>query len=413
MPPIDRQRATRLIREAGLDALVLTQPENVAYALGVGPGLASNWRQAGAAMALIPSDADAPMAAVMSDLNVPPAREATGLDIRPYPIWVDAVDLRGIDLQQGAVAALAQGYARAEHPVGTPRPATWRRSDALDRLSDLLNERGLQRARIGIELKFAPVADFAAFQSRLPEVRWVDASTLVERMRAVKTPDEIAKLRAGAELSEASMDYMLRHARAGMRRAEVIEVFREGTRQAAAARGVTLVATADNISVGPSPWGGDGLLEPGALVKVDTGVNVGGYYSDCARTFCLGQPHPVALEIYAVLREAFETGIAMFLPGVALADIHARVLGSIRGSGIAGFSRGHFGHGIGSSVWGEEWPYIAAESHDVLIEPGMVLSFETPFYAEGIGGMIIEDQMVITATGADIMTRRPRELVSF
>ena len=413
MSRIDRQRATRLIREAGLDALVLTQPENVAYALGVGAGLAASWRQAGAAMALLPSDPAAPMAGVMSDLNVPAAREATGLDIRPYPIWVDAVDLRGLDLRQGAVAAVAQGYARGPHPAGAPRPATWRRSDALDRLADLLDERGLRQGRIGIELNFVPVADFAAFQARLPGVTWVDASRLVERMRAVKTPEEIADLRTGAELSEAGMDHLLRHARAGMRRAEVIAVFDDGLRRAAEARGVALLGTVQNISVGSSPWGSDGLLEPGALVKVDTACNVGGYNSDCARTFCLGEPHPVAVEIYAVLREAFETGIAMFRPGVALADIHARVLGTIRQSGFAGFSRGHFGHGIGSSVWGEEWPYIAAESHDVLLEPGMVMSFETPFYAEGIGGMIIEDQMVITETGADIMTRRPRELVSF
>lgn len=148
------------------------------------------------------------------------------------------------------------------------------------------------------------------------------------------------------------MDHLLRHAPAGMRRAEVIAVFTDGLRWAAEARGVPLLGTVQNISVGPSPWGSDGLLEPGALVKVDTTCNIGGYNSDCARTFCLGEPHPVAAEIYAVLREAFEVGIAMFRPGVVLADIHARVLGTIRRSGFAGFSRRHFGHGIGSSVWG-------------------------------------------------------------
>ena len=130
MSPIDRHRAARLLREANLDALVMTQPENAAYALGTGAGLATGWRRAGAAMVLLPSDAEAPMAAVMSDLNVPAARAATGIDIRPYPIWVDTVDLRGLDLARGAVAAVADGYARGPHPPGELRADRGRQSIA-------------------------------------------------------------------------------------------------------------------------------------------------------------------------------------------------------------------------------------------------------------------------------------------
>ena len=71
---------------------------------------------------------------------------------------------------------------------------------------------------------------------------------------------------------------------------------------------------------------------------------------------------------------------------------------------------GHFGHGVGASIWSEEWPFISADS-DTVLEPGMVMAFETPWYVDGLGGMIIEDQVLITETGAEIMAPLPHDLV--
>ena len=68
-------------------------------------------------------------------------------------------------------------------------------------------------------------------------------------------------------------------------------------------------------------------------------------------------------------------------------------------------------HGVGASVWSEEWPFIAADAKAVL-EPGMVMAFETPWYIDGFGGFIIEDQVLITDDGCEVMAPMPRELVS-
>ena len=78
--------------------------------------------------------------------------------------------------------------------------------------------------------------------------------------------------------------------------------------------------------------------------------------------------------------------------------------------GFETYGRGHFGHGVGASIWSEEWPFIAAGS-DAVLEPGMVLAFETPWYIEGLGGFIIEDQVLITATGCEVMAPSPREMI--
>ena len=78
--------------------------------------------------------------------------------------------------------------------------------------------------------------------------------------------------------------------------------------------------------------------------------------------------------------------------------------------GFETYGRGHFGHGVGASIWSEEWPFISAESAAVL-EPNMVLAFETPWYIDGLGGFIIEDQVLITDTGCDVMAPLPRDLL--
>ena len=79
-------------------------------------------------------------------------------------------------------------------------------------------------------------------------------------------------------------------------------------------------------------------------------------------------------------------------------------------AGFTGFSRGHYGHSLGHDTFCEVPPFIAAQGDD-LIEPGMVLAFETPFYVDGEGGFIIEDQFLITERGAEPAWHLPRQLV--
>ncbi|MFN3645333.1 MAG: M24 family metallopeptidase [Gemmobacter sp.] len=81
-----------------------------------------------------------------------------------------------------------------------------------------------------------------------------------------------------------------------------------------------------------------------------------------------------------------------------------------RAAGLAGDSRGHFGHGLGASLGSEDWPFISAPT-DVLAEPGMMLAFECPFYATGLGGFFIEDMVLVTETGAETLNRLPTDFV--
>ena len=406
MSHVNRTRAAALMEARGLDALVLSEPTSFTWATGAPAGPAAMWRRPGAALALVPADPALPLGAVVSDLFEGVFRSASPIDdVRTHPIWVDTADLRGIQggSPKGILGAAYQDAPRA-------RPTTFALETALARLRDLLEARGLGRARIGLDLDFVPVGDMQAFESVLGDVHWRDGSDVVRRLKMVKTPREIERLRTAAALADAGLTVMRDAIAPGRTRDELAQAWRTGVAAEAARRQVRPSGLWEYISVGPDPWSGAGTVAAGALVKADVGCLVDGYTSDGARTFSLGAPSPLALHVYAALGAGFEAGVSMFRPGVRLAEIHARVEALIRDAGLPGYARGHFGHGLGAGVGSEEWPFIAGDS-DVVLEPDMVLAFETPFYGTGLGALMIEDQLRITETGAEVMTALPRALV--
>jgi len=409
---LDRRRAGRLMVEAGIDALVVLSPENFTYATGATPGVAALWRRAGAALALLPADAGAAAAAVASDLFAPAFRAASDIaDLRTHPIWVEHADVTALLPSNRPIEELvAEADARAGRTAGLARPATYDPRAAFALLREALAERGLLKARLGVEMNFLSVADHALLKDALPEATLVDSARLLERLRAVKAPGEIALLRQACEIGEAGMRFAVETMREGQSRHEVGAAWREGAAAEAKRRGVTNVTGAwEYTSVGPDPWGGEGRVAPGAVIKFDVGVLLSGYSSDSGRTFTWGTADAHTRKIHAGLLDAFRAGRAAFRPGATLGEVHRAAEAAMREAGFGAFSRGHYGHGVGASVWTEEWPFTAAGAEAVL-EPGMVMAFETPFYVTGVGGFIIEDMLAVTDGGAESMNALPYEL---
>jgi Xaa-Pro aminopeptidase len=415
MSDLDRRRAGRFLDERGLDALVLTQPESFSYATGLPAGVAAMWRRAGGATALVPSDPEARIGAIVGDLNADAlALRAPALDIRTHPLWIDQVDIGGLDPAEPDTAKLVTaGYRR--HNGGSdhfaPRPTTFRIETAFAVLSEMLRERGLGRARIGVDLEFMPAADFARLAAALPEIDWVDGSEVVRRLRAVKSSREIDRIRRACALADAGFHALAGGIRAGHTPRDMTRLWRDGVGAEAARRGETaLTGMWDYMSVGPDPWSGGGSVAPGAILKADVGCLIDGYTSDTARSFVSGEPDRRASDIHAALSDAYAAGLAAIRPGARMADVFTTTIGAMRAAGYPGYRRGHFGHSIGASVGSEEWPFFAADS-DIVLEPGMVLAFETPFYGKGIGALTIEDSLVVTETGIEVLNDLPRGLV--
>jgi Xaa-Pro dipeptidase len=405
MAHLDRDRAARLMAGQGLDALLFLSPEGFRYATGAEPGVATMWRRAGAVAALVPADSALPELAVVSDLFAAAFRRTSHVtDLREIPIWVETADVTRRDLADpGLLAKLFR-----DRPEGFARPETFDHEACWRHLRDGLAERGLVRGRIGIEAAALASGDLVALAGILSESRLTDATEAIGRLRMVKSPAEIAHLRRAVEIAEAGIVALRDGARPGLTRDDLAALWREGV---AAARGGTALSGAwEYLSVGPMPWAGAAVARPGDILKVDVGCVVAGYTSDTGRTFSLGPPPDTARRLFAALAAGFDAGLALLRPGVPFAEVHCAATEAIRAAGLPGFSRGHFGHGLGASLGSEEWPFISAAS-PVIIEPGMVLAFETPLYVDGLGGFIIEDQVLIGATGPEPMNRLPRGLV--
>lgn len=410
---LNRQRASAYMAERGLDAMVLTQPETFQYAVGCHPGVAAISRRAAAGLLLVPADPDAPLAAVVGDGQASDFAAATGIaDIRTHLVWFDSAIFPSTASADKSAAGLLVSKAQREgsnEPL--VRPAQFDPQVALNHLADILRERGLARGKIGLELEFVPAADLPLFKKTLPEVEWIEASDIVCRLRSIKAPAEIKLLQRAASLSEAGLRKLREEIRPGHLAADMQAIWREGAIAAAEKDGGDKPdSTWAYISVGPVAFGSGGPFKKGDVVRLDMGCVVKGYSSDIGRTWVLGEASVAQRSVYDALRDAFESCLPIFKAGTPIADIHARAMDVMRRHGFANYERGHFGHGLGASVFSEEWPFLSPDAQGVL-EENMVIAFETPYYIDGLGSFIVEDQMLITAGGHENMYAIDRDLI--
>lgn len=408
LPFFDRARAERLMRAEKIDALVVTMPENFRYVTGMSPGFAASWRRAGVSVAVVPATASADLSVVITDVSESAFRSQSNIrQIRSHQIWTELVDLEANPSTEGAItdrvryASMKQGLGK-----GRSRPQAYELPTALGQLRDALREQGLDGARLGIELDFIPSNDLAAFRKMLPSVEWVDSSRLIATLRLYKQPHEIELLKTAVRLAERGIEHACERLRLGQPAMQVSYDFRHGILDAASEYGVTnLDSMWSANSCGPDPWGTGAttaLVAVGDVLKFDAGCTVGGYTSDMGRTFVVGKGSKDVRYIYDSLLASFREGLSMLRPGVPLKDVHGACQRCMHRLGFDTYTRGHFGHGIGSNVWVEEWPFISASS-EVLLEPSMAFSYETPLYLRGVGGFNLEDQIVITDTGCESM----------
>jgi len=413
MAHLDRQRAMRLMQAARLDALLLLTPESFTYATGAPAGVATMWRRAGAVAAIVPADPAIDCAAVVTDLFEAAFHASSTIsDIRVHPIWVETGDIRGLKGAELTGEELVRaGWEKQGRGRGFSRPETFDARVGFRLAADLLAISGLAKGRIGVELDSLSVTDFQLLSAALPDAEIVDASNLVQRLKMIKSPQEIAFLRTAVELAEAGIETLRDAIMVGTHRDELAAAWKAGVDKEVARRGIeTLAGTWEYISVGENPWTKGGVVAPGALIKVDVGCLIAGYTSDTGRTFVVGEPSRLQARLFNALQQGFDAGLAVLEPGNQLKAVHRAASEAIHRAGFPGYTRGHFGHGLGASLGSEEWPFISRDA-DITIEPGMVLAFETPWYVDGVGGMIIENQYLITETGYEAMNRLPTGLV--
>lgn len=243
-------------------------------------------------------------------------------------------------------------------------------------------------------------------ENTVPQARLLPATEAFRRSRAVKLPGELDLLRYVSRLTDKAIEGVADLIRPGVNE---LEVAAEITRAIAVGGGICrfVVVTSGERSSRVDAYARNRIMQDGDLVRLDIGATVNGYYSDMARTYAAGDPGPLARARYSALLSGEQKELELVRPGITAGAIFEAAMKEVRSETLLNYERNHCGHGIG--LRSHEFPLIGPGSETVL-EPGMVLCVETPYYEIGWGGMMVEDTVIVTSTGCELLTQSSREL---
>lgn len=297
-----------------------------------------------------------------------------------------------------AAAEVDPGYDhRRDHGTG----------DLLDAVAEILPPGEL---RLGFDDSNLTVGRHARLRELLPErITLVAAGGLVERLRVVKEPGEIERVRTAARVADAALAEILAQGLIGRTERSVADALEAAMRTYGARRPAfdSIVAAGRHGSL-PHAQPRDEPIASGQLVTIDWGAEVDGYCSDCTRTVAAGEPTGRARELYELVLGAERAGLEAIRAGAGGREVDAAARTVIEAAGHGD----HFGHGLGHGVGLEihEAPRLSTRSTDTLQESSLV-TIEPGVYVGGELGVRIEDLVVVTADGGEILTSTDKTLL--
>lgn len=371
-------RARALMEAADMDAVLLTQMENVRYLAGY---LSLLWiSKFRPLLALLPRDPSVAPTLILPGQEYGNAKTS----------WIEEIAF----------------YRDQEDPIGT--------------VVNVLHKKGFKGKKVGIELGYGSRLGMAQVQwealSRAFEGTFVDSAVLLRNLRGIKSAREIAMLRRACEISCIGVEAGWRSLHEGMSEKELAAVMIATMIQEGAEPMKTFLC----VNAGPQRYQivnsppSEYRLQRGDLVMIDGGAAYNGYVTDFIRQACLGKPTPQQQEWFDIAKAANDTAIATIRPGVRCAEVYEAAQRVFRDAGLEGYGVINIiGHSCGTEV--HELPYVGerdrVETSETVIEQGMVFCIEpiiagmdSPRWEAGI--FIQEDMVAVTEMGCEVLTNR-------
>lgn len=291
-----------------------------------------------------------------------------------------------------------QGIAYGENPL------EW--DDAFRKAAQAL---GVDGKRIGVEPRQLRLLEFRHVKSGAPESDFPDASDVLADLRLRKDKAEVDAMRAAVKIAQDALEATIPQIKIGMTEREVaselvMQLLKHGSESEMP---FAPIVSAGPNSANPHASPTDRKLQAGDLLVVDWGAAYDGYISDLTRTFAVGEVDEECQKIHQIVQEANAAGRAAGKPGVPCAAVDKAARDVIEKAGYGKFFTHRTGHGIGME--GHEAPYMRGDNMQIL-EPGMAYTVEPGIYLTNRNGVRIEDNMVITETGAESLSDMPREI---
>jgi Xaa-Pro dipeptidase len=258
----------------------------------------------------------------------------------------------------------------------------------------------------GLRVLPAPVMD--ALRSAAPALILEDATALTTELRMVKSPAEVEILTEAARVSDLGMAAGLAAVADGAREVEMAAAAEHAIRAAGAELSFTTVAGAGPRTALGTFLPGERSMRAGEAVVLDCGARVHGYHGDMCRTVAVGDPPPELERVLEAVAAAVEAGIAAAQPGAAVADLREAARGAVVAAGPCDAWWGEFmPHGAGT---GQHEPPYGDRDPACELREGMVLCIEPGVLLPGTAGVVHEQMVVVTATGAEVLNRLPLRL---
>lgn len=240
-------------------------------------------------------------------------------------------------------------------------------------------------------------------------IPFIPTSGVIEGLRMIKTAEELTIIRKAAQIADAAFAHMTTFLRPGITELAVsneLEMFMR--KEGASGSAFDIIVASGHRSALPHGVASGKLIEAGDMVTLDFGALYQGYRSDITRTVAVGAPDEQLKDIYEIVLEARNRAVAGIRPGITgkEADSFARDYITEKGYGER-FGHG-MGHGVGLDI--HEEPFMSTRCTTVLQE-GMILTVEPGIYIPELGGVRIEDDLVVTENGNEVFTHSPRHLI--
>ena len=375
--PFDTDRLDRLMEQAGIDVLLASSKHNTQYLLGGYRFIFFS------------------------------AMDAIGHS-RYLPIVIYE---KGKPANAAFVANKMEGGEHHNHPFWTPsfHPETWGTLDAAKRAIEHLRKIGRSGARIGVEPAFLPMDAYCLLKDSLEDATFVDVTNMMERMRALKTPAELEKLKTASELITDAMVATIGWAREGHSKREIIEHLRREETN----RGLQFEYCLLTLGSSHNRAASDQVWKKGEVLSIDSGGNYRGYIGDLCRMGILGEPDAELEDLLGEVETVQQAAFSKVRAGANGGEVVAHAESVLKASKVASFTD-FFAHGMGLIT--HETPFlmtnhpVAYEGIDAAnpLQAGMVLSVETTMLHPSRGFIKLEDTLAVTSDGFELFGQTNR-----
>ncbi|MFC4768409.1 M24 family metallopeptidase [Effusibacillus consociatus] len=304
------------------------------------------------------------------------------------------------------VPALDREKAEAEGtlPVHTHSDT----DNAVDILVGVLDSDAAAISQVAIEKSQMSVARLEELQSRFSNAKYANVEDRLTAMRMRKDGEELSLMRQAAQLADEAVAFAVTQMVPGKMEYELVQAIESFVkRQGADRMAFETMVLAGEKSALPHGEPGTREIRKGDFVLVDLGIVWKGYCSDITRTFAVGDISEKQREIYEAVRRANAAAIQAVKPGVGAGVIDRAARDVIEDAGFGEFFIHRVGHGLGIDI--HEPPSMHGNNEQPLV-PGMMFTIEPGVYIPGMGGVRIEDDVLVTETGVEVLTSYPKEL---